>query len=355
MAKILIKNGRVWDGERFFFADVLTNGGTVDKIGQGIADPADFVYDATGKTVSAGLVDAHMHFLVHPTDRFGTPADSSCFPFGVTAAADAGRSVGDPTVLDSFAVKNVVFANAHLGNNRANFDRCRNALALYGDRIAGIKVYFDTTQASIVDAEPLREVCEFARSKNLRVMVHSSHAPVKMAELLGVLRSGDILTHSFHGGENNAFEDHFESMKEAQKRGIVIDTGFAGHIHTDFGVLYQAIRAGIVPDVISTDLTRFSAFTRGGRYGMTMCMSIARDAEMREEDIFRAITANPAKALGKDNEWGYLRVGRAADIAVLDYTNESFDLTDGAGNHIRGNMGYRCVLTVSDGQVVFKD
>jgi dihydroorotase len=144
-------------------------------------------------------------------------------------------------------------------------------------------------------------------------------------------------------------------MKEAQKRGIVIDTGFAGHIHTDFGVLYQAIRAGIVPDVISTDLTRFSAFTRGGRYGMTMCMSIARDAEMREEDIFRAITANPAKALGKDNEWGYLRVGRAADIAVLDYTNESFDLTDGAGNHIRGNMGYRCVLTVSDGQVVFKD
>lgn len=29
MAKILIKNGRVWDGEGFSYADVLTDGATV--------------------------------------------------------------------------------------------------------------------------------------------------------------------------------------------------------------------------------------------------------------------------------------------------------------------------------------
>ena len=29
MAKILIKNGRVWDGENFVFADVLADGNTV--------------------------------------------------------------------------------------------------------------------------------------------------------------------------------------------------------------------------------------------------------------------------------------------------------------------------------------
>ena len=76
---------------------------------------------------------------------------------------------------------------------------------------------------------------------------------------------------------------------------------------------------------------------------------------MREEDIFRAVTSNPAKALGQESEWGYLQVGRIADIAVLDYTDEGFDLTDKAGNHIGSQKGYRCVLTVSDGQVVYRN
>jgi imidazolonepropionase-like amidohydrolase len=83
-------------------------------------------------------------------------------------------------------------------------------------------------------------------------------------------------------------------------------------------------------------------------------MSMARHMGMSEIDIFRAVTANPAKVLGKSDEWGYLRVGRIADIAVLDYTDEGFDLTDKAGNHIESKNGYRCVLTVSDGQVVYK-
>ena len=88
---------------------------------------------------------------------------------------------------------------------------------------------------------------------------------------------------------------------------------------------------------------------------MTMCMNIARTLGMQEEDIFRAVTSNPAKALGMENEWGHLRVGRIADIAVLDYTDEGFDLTDKAGNHIESQNGYRCVLTVSDGQVVYRN
>ena len=32
MAKILIKNGKVWDGERFCFADVLTENEKISKI-----------------------------------------------------------------------------------------------------------------------------------------------------------------------------------------------------------------------------------------------------------------------------------------------------------------------------------
>ena len=87
---------------------------------------------------------------------------------------------------------------------------------------------------------------------------------------------------------------------------------------------------------------------------MTMCMSLAKHLGMSEEDIFRAVTSAPAKALGKHNEWGYLGVGRCADIAVFDYTDEGFDLTDKGGNRVASKKGYRCVLTLSDGEVVYK-
>lgn len=42
------------------------------------------------------------------------------------------------------------------------------------------------------------------------------------------------------------------------------------------------------------------------------------------------------------------------DIAVFDYTDEGFDLIDNAGNRLTSDMGYRCILTICDGQIVYK-
>ena len=46
MARILVKNGHVWDGEKFFFSDVLTNDKLIEKIEPNITDNADYIYDA---------------------------------------------------------------------------------------------------------------------------------------------------------------------------------------------------------------------------------------------------------------------------------------------------------------------
>lgn len=355
MGRILIKNGRVWNGDEFLYADILTDGETIVKIEPHISEEAEFVYDASGKTVSAGLVDAHVHMRGVSNKKFGIQAEMSCFPFGVTAAADAGGGYGDKALLDSFMLKSTVFVTVGFRDNKACFDSTEKKIEKYGEKVVGVKVYFDTHESDIQDIKPLCEVVEFAKKKNLIIMVHSSNSPVSMRELIATLRKGDILTHAYHGGENNVSEDGFECIKAAKARGVIIDAGFAGHVHTDFRVFKDAIYCGAVPDTISTDITRFSAYTRGGRYGMTMCMNIAKTLGMREEDVFEAVTSSPAKALGKDNEWGYLKIGRAADIAVFDYTNEGFDLTDKAGNRIKSDKGYRCVLTVSDGQVVFSN
>ena len=44
MARILVRGGRVWDGEKFFFADVLTNDKLIEKIAPDITDSADYVF-----------------------------------------------------------------------------------------------------------------------------------------------------------------------------------------------------------------------------------------------------------------------------------------------------------------------
>ena len=75
---------------------------------------------------------------------------------------------------------------------------------------------------------------------------------------------------------------------------------------------------------------------------------------MKEEDIFRAVTSSPAKALQKAGEWGILKEGGNADICVLDYTDEPYCLTDKAGNRVENKKGYRCILTISDGNVVYR-
>ena len=355
MARIVIKNGRVWDGERFFFSDVMTEGNVVIKIEKGITEGADFIFDATGNIVSAGLVDIHVHMKGLSSDKFGIEPNMSSFPFGVTSVNDAGSINGDRALLDYFAVKNTVFVGVSIKDNHADFAITEKLLQKYGDKAIGIKVYFDTTITEVRDITPLKEICDYAKIKGLRTMVHCSHSPASMTEIVNALSAGDVLTHIYHGGDNSCTENDFEAFKIAKEKGVILDAGFAGHIHTNFATLKTAINAGFLPDTISTDITKRSAYQRGGRYGMTLCMSMARTVGMSEEDVFRAVTSKPAQVLGKDSEWGYLREGRCADIAVFDWIEEGFDLTDGAGNRLNHDMGYRCVLTVSDGQVIYRN
>lgn len=355
MARILIKNGCVWDGTRFFNSDVFIENNIIGNIGENLCDDADFVYDATGKIVSAGFVDLHAHLLVDERDKYGMQAESCCFPFGVTAAADAGRCNGENSTMARFFLKNVVFVGADIHNGIVDFQALENAYARFSDRVVGIKVYFDSEQTNAKSVGVIEEICNFAEKRNLRVMVHCANCPVAISELLSVLRAGDILTHAFQGSKNNVSCDNYVSLTAAQARGVVIDSGFAGHVHTNFAILRGAVENGVIPNTISTDITRFSAFTRGGKYGMTMCMSIARSVGISESDIFRAVTSSPSQVLGKSDAWGYLAKGGCADIAVVEFANEGFDLTDKAGNNIKSDTGYRCVLTIANGQVVYKN
>ncbi|BAL83395.1 putative dihydroorotase [Selenomonas ruminantium subsp. lactilytica TAM6421] len=84
--KILLKGGRVINPENKFdaIADVLVEDGKVAKIAASIADQADEVIDVTGKVVTPGLIDLHVH-LREP----GQEAKED-FASGTQAAAAGG-------------------------------------------------------------------------------------------------------------------------------------------------------------------------------------------------------------------------------------------------------------------------
>ncbi len=350
MANILIKGGTIFDGYKFFSADIKTSGSIVEKIAPNIDDTdADFIFDASEKIVSAGLVDAHVHMS---GGEYGINPEMCTLPFGVVAAADAG--VGEIALTDNLGVKNVVFVSVKIKNNLADFEKAEKTLLDYGEKAVGMKIYFDRYISELKDITPLIQTLEFAEKHGLKVMVHCSNSPIPMQELLDALRPGDILTHAYHGGINNVSDDEYQCIKKAKERGVIIDAGFAGHIHTDFDIFRRAVECEAAPDIISSDITKYSAYKRGGKYGLPMCMSIAKHLGMEEADIFKAVTSRAARALGKEDEFGVLKEGGTADIAVLEYSDEGFELTDKAGNYISSKNGYRNILTIVNGDIVYR-
>ena len=354
MSNILIKNGKIWDGERFYFSDVRVENGKIAAIAEGIKESVDFVYDADGQIVSAGLIDSHLHLRKMSTDSLGV-GEWACFPFGVTAAVDAWIEQDNPTLASANMIKAVGFIGSSISGNHLRTDKFQRFKDIWQEKAIGIKVCFDGRDTDARDLTPVLEGVEFAEKHDLKVMVHCNHTPTPMMEIVKALRKGDVLSHAYHGAENNAAKDGFECLLYAKQKGVVIDTGFAGHIHTDFSVYRKAIEKGCLPDLISTDLTLYSAFKRGGRYGLTACMNIAKACGQDDESILRSVTSTPSQVFGKADEWGYLKEGRVADIAVLAYENDAYDLTDFNGNRVSWNTGYKCKLTISNGEVVYKD
>ena len=352
MTEIIIKNGRIWDGTHFFPGNLLIENGKIAGMGD-VDGAAEYTIDAFGAIVSPGLVDIHTHFRGISIDEFGMQAELGCIPFGVTAAAECGAEFGGEAALQGLSVRTVAFVPAIIRGNRFQASETEKRLSLFGSRLMGLKVYFDTTMTDLSDIRPLRECCAYAREKGLKMCVHSSHSPTPMSAIAEALSSGDILTHCYHGGVHSAAEEDFRALRLAREKGIVIDSGHAGHVHTDFALLRQALAQGFGPDTISTDLTRLSAYRRGGRYGMTLCMSYFRTLGWPEEEIFRSVTGRAARALNRP-EWGNLTVGGPADVVIFDTQGGSYCATDAAGNVLRDDSSYRCRLTIMNGQILYR-
>lgn len=354
---IILKNGRIWNGYEFRkeVDSIAVKDGKITAIGKDF-DDATTIFNVNGAIISPGLVDIHTHMKGISSDSFGIPAETVCFPFGVTTAVEAAASKLDGKILlDNMLLGTYVFAWSVFENGKFNANKTQEIIDAYGEKVVGVKLFFDTSNPFVNDISPLREVCDFAHSQNLKVLVHSTGSPVQMCKLLNTLSEGDICTHIFHGGKNNVSEDNFACIKNARAGGVIIDNGMAGGVHTDFTVVKHAIENGVFSDTISTDITKLSAFRRGGNYGLTLCMSVMRELGMTEKQVLRAVTYSAAKAIDKEHFLGTLDIGKRADIAVLDYGKNHFEIYDAYSNKkVSGENGYTNFLTICGGQIVYR-
>lgn len=352
MNKILLKNGKIFDGEKFFNADLLIEDGKIVNIGKDL-QPSELNIDVTGNIISSGLIDIHTHLSEMGSLAFGFPSDMATIPFGVTRAVDACAEYSNPDVLDYINVDIKAFIPLQIKGDGIDLNEMEKRLAHYKDRSLGVKVFFDKEQFDYITKTHLRLACEFAQEKGLKVMVHSTGSETPMIEIVELLNEGDILTHAYHGGNNSIVKDDYSAYKLAKEKRVIIDVGMAGGVHTDFKILRSGIENGYVPDTISSDITKFSAYIRGGVYGLTSCMSILKVLGLKEEEIFKAVTINPAK-LVLNSDSAKIRVGANATLSVLSWEENKIDLTDRWGNNLKTDKSYVNKMTIKNGQIIYR-
>jgi dihydroorotase len=242
MGRLVIRGGRFIDPSIGVDkeCDVAVQDGKIVAIGEIAGVDGDEVFDASGKIVTAGLVDMHVHCYPFCTP-IGVDPDHYCLGRGVTTAVDAG-SAGATTlaglkhfVADYCSTRLLAFLNISMHGlasagctgvgtggeldslNQVHIEQCVKCIQENRDICVGVKVRLsaDAANDGKNEAEALRRAAAAAAAAGVPLMTHHTFSSVPLgsvtvdgagagegAEALGCpgsLRKGDIYTHTFHG------------------------------------------------------------------------------------------------------------------------------------------------------------
>jgi dihydroorotase len=165
------------------------------------------------------------------------------------------------------------------------------------------------------------------------------------------LRPGDIYTHCFSGVRNESDRPgHLnQALPDGRARGVIFDVGHGGGSFL-WRVAVPAMKAGFLPDSISTDLHISSM--NAGMKDMLNVMSKFLALGMSLDDVVARSTWNPAREI-KQETLGHLSIDAPADIAVLRVERGQFGFVDINGARLPGTTKLVCELTIRDGKIVY--
>jgi len=370
--ELVVANGDVLDpsqklrGKR----DIGIRYGQIAAIAPSIpADRGVQRIDVTGKLVTPGLVDLHTHFCPHL--GLGLPPDELVGITGTTTAVSAGDAgwhtwgvfrhlalASSRTRLFSFVhISSIGLAGGlapgeMLNIDYANVDGCAKVVAENPDAVLGVKVRITDAVVGQNGLEPLRRALRAAEmaGKGVPVMCHIGAAPGNLADLLDLLRPGDILTHAYSGAGNNTVQGGklLPAARAAKQRGVVIDVGHGGGSF-DFTVCEPAMQQGMPPDTISSDIHSVSINTPGYPT-LPWVMSKFLALGLSLEEVVARATVEPGKVIGRVPGLGTLQVGAPADLAIMDVVDGAVEFVDTRKNTRTGKRKLVPYLTIRGGR-----
>ncbi len=371
MLDLVLKGGHVIDPAAGLdgVLDVAFAGGKVAAIGTDLG-PAQQTRDVSGKMVVPGLIDLHTHVYWGGTS-LGVDPDDYARQSGVTTVVDAG-SAGPGNihgfrkhVIERAEVRILPFLNLSFAGIFAfhwdlNVGECmdlrmlnpRVCLAVakqQADMVVGIKVRIGAGTSGALGLEPMRMALEVAEHAGLPLMGHLDNPPPSRAEVLKLLRPGDILTHCYRPFPNAPLAPDGEvedDVLEARARGVIFDIGH-GRGSFGFRTATGMVAQGFLPDVLSSDVHLTSI--GGPAYDLLVTMSKFRLLGMPMAEIIRATTINAARAV-RVADRGTLQPGLLGDATVLDIEHGDFTFTDSIGETRQGTEKLVCRGIVLNGR-----
>jgi dihydroorotase len=372
---LLLKGGHVIDPKNKVSAvrDVAVKDGKIAAVEAKI-DPARALktVDASGLYVTPGIIDIHVHVYTGTGERGSYAGDNSVYPdgftfrSGVTTVADAGgagwRNFADfkERVIDRSKTRVLAFLNIvghgmrgdKFEHNLADMDAA--AAARVATQHKGLIVGIKTAHYRGPEWTAVERAVEAGTKANIPVMVDFgiNHATRPLRDLLtSKLRPGDIYTHVYsgHRGEIDDAGRPGPGMEEGRKRGVIFDVGHGGGSFL-FRVAVPLLKAGFVPDSISTDLHIGSM--NAGMKDMLNVMSKFLAMGMPLDDVVLRSTWNPAREVGRE-DLGHLTPGAIADITVLRLAKGDFGFTDMYGARLRSGQKLVAEATFKDGRLVY--
>lgn len=377
--------------------DVAVTGGKIAAIEPDLSRiSAREKIDVSGKLVTAGMIDTHAHVYEHVTGKFGLNPDMVGVRSGVTTLIDQGGpscmtiggfrnylvNTAESRLLCFISCYLVGGLEGHLypdlyGPHGVNVEHTVRVAKENLDIVRGIKAHAEIGGQSRWGLEVIKTGRIIADQTGLPLYIHLGQlwpsleeGPVPDAdelirELVPIMKPGDVLAHPFtrHPGGFVSKEGEVHPIVfEAIARGVRVDVGHGSHF--SFEVAKRVLDAGVRPFTLGADLHGYnvripSATDTGERaanpffgiapFSLTIAMTELLALGMTLDEIVATVTSNPAIMVRMQDQIGTLKVGRDADISVLEILNGKFKLSDNSGVEVVSDKLIRPVFCLRDG------